>query len=178
MGRCVGAAPLGDPARHGKGLPPTRPRAGGGCSALPGPGSPGRALCAPFVAFILRPRFSPGQRRRQGRCGPERGVSTAPAADSRLAPLASPRPTGTRRGRGAAVRGEGSPSGWTPKFFGPVTRGGRFFLLYLVCFNLKDKRRHLHPRPAGVRPQHGPVPSRLWSFPTRPELLSSVPFSL
>lgn len=160
MGRCVGAAPLGDPARHGKGLPPTRPRPGGGCSALPGPGSLGRALCAPFVAFILRPRFSPGQRRRQGRCGPERGVSPAPAADSRPAPLAPPRPTGTRRGRGAAVWGEGSPSGWIPKFLGPVTRRGRFFLLYLVCFNLKGKAA-APPSPA----RRGPAPARPRSLP-------------
>lgn len=55
-----------------------------------------------------------------------------------------------------------------------MPREGKFFLLYLVCFNLKGERRHLHPRPAGVRPQHGSAPTRLWSVPT-PEVLSSVP---
>lgn len=144
----------------GRDCPPHVPGPAVGARPCPAP-----ALSAEPCALLLSPLFCGhvsllDRGGGRGAAGRSEGVSPAPAADSRLAPLAPPRPTGTRRGRGAAVWGEGSPSGWIPKFLGPVTRRGRFFLLYLVCFNLKGKAA-APPSPA----RRGPAPARPRSLP-------------
>lgn len=131
-------------------MSPTCPRGRGGCSA-PHPARPRLSRPSPvrsFCCLYFVATFLSWKEEIAGALQAEAGGSPA---DSHLSPLTPTRPTEICLGREAAIRGEGGPSGWTLKFSAPCPEGGKFFLLCLVCYNLKGKRRHLHP-PAGVRP--------------------------
>lgn len=113
MGSCVGGAPLGASARHGKGLSlhVPGPAVGARLASRPAPAPsaepcalPLSPLCCGHVSLLER-----GDRR--GAAGRREGVGTVPPADYHFAPFAPMRLIGTRRGRGAAVRGEGGLSG-------------------------------------------------------------------
>lgn len=182
MERCIWGAPLGDCSPR-EGIAPHMSKdrrwvLGSASCAAP-------ALSAEPCALLLLPLFcghisllERGDRR--GAAGRGEGVGTAPSADSHLVPLAPTRPTGTCRGRGAAVRDEGGPSGWTPKFLGPMTRWGKFFLLYLACFNLKGEFKSggtSIPGPPGSRPSTAPLPPGCGVSP-HPRSCPLSPFSL
>lgn len=155
-------------------MSPTCPRGRGGCSA-PHPARPRLSRPSPvrsFCCLYFVATFLSWKEEIAGALQAEAGGSPA---DSHLSPLTPTRPTETCLGREAAIRGEGGPSGWTLRFFGPVPRAGKFFLLCLVCYNLMGVSGGTSiPGPPRSGPQHGSAPTWLWSSLT-PEVLSSVP---
>lgn len=93
-----------------------------------------------------------------------------------LIPLSLPSPL--RAPPGPAAEGEQrsgarGPVWQNPEIFRPHAQRGKFFLLYLVCFNLKGKRRHLHPLPPARLRSHPAV-----ELPHTRGLVLRPPFSL
>lgn len=143
MGTCVWGTQIqesvaGRPCSPREGVQPHSPPPPGRrwvLGAAPLAPALGRALPAPFVASILRPRLSPGKRSAAGWRG---GGQHCPAS-----PFTSPSPPGTTGTstpplkRGPAVRGEGTPSGWTLALFWPQPQTGEVFPSPLTLFKFK-----------------------------------------
>lgn len=144
MGTCVWGTQIqesvaGRPCSPREGVQPHSPppQAGGGCSAL----HPWPRLSAEPCPLLLLPLFC-GHVSLLGRgalqAGGGGGGQHCPAS-----PFTSPSPPGTTGTstpplkRGPAVRGEGTPSGWTLALFWPQPQTGEVFPSPLTLFKFK-----------------------------------------